>query len=205
MNEEMAKKHKKHKKRALKLSFRVKVILAVALAVIVAMGLLILVVAIMNQKQPSTEPNITESQKARRDARVKQAQRDGVILDTAKKAIEQGDPTKAQEVYKTAIDSETDTARKVSLSLDQAGLLYDVGKVDDAIKIAKQAEVLSDDKFLVADWLSRLYEDQRQYGVAAQYYTLAGQWAKSLTNKTAQKKSYYDSQAARVSALVKKS
>ena len=83
-------------------------------------------------------------------------------------------------------------------------MLYAAGKYKEAIDVAKEAEPLSDDKYLIADWLSRLYEDQRQFKEASEYYTLAGKWATSKMNKTRLNKAYYDRQAARVLALAGK-
>ena len=148
-----------------------------------------------------SDPDITVDQKARREANVKRAQRDSAVLDKATDAIEAGDTEKVNEVYKTAIESEEDTARKIKLAIDQSRLFYYAAKVDDAIRVAKEAENLGDDKFLIAFWLARIYEDQKQYKLAADYYTLAGKWAASDTNKTKLKKDYFDTQAARTSTL----
>ncbi len=198
----MSKKHKK-KSILLNLSRRTKVIIGVVTVVIVVAFLAALTLIKINHQPPMPEPAIlTDEQRARRDANVAQSQRDGAIRDSAAQALEQGNADRANQVYQSAIQSENDTTRKIKLTLDQSALLYDAGKYTEAINVAKGAESYSDDQFLVADWLSRLYEDQKQYALAAQYYTLAGKWAKSPTNKTALTKGYYDSQAARVSALV---
>ena len=196
----MSKKHKKLRKLNLVLSYRTKVVIAVTLGLIVV-GVLVIVLIKLNQGNAG-EPDITVNQKAKREANVKRAQRDSAVLDKATDAIEAGDTEKVNEVYETAIESEEDTARKVKLAIDQSRLFYYVGKVDEAIRVAKEAEALGDDKFLIAFWLARVYEDQKQYKLAAEYYTLAGKWATSDTNKTKLKKEYFDTQAARTSTLV---
>jgi hypothetical protein len=95
--------------------------------------------------------------------------------------------------------------QKIKLAIDQSRLFYYAAKVDDAIRVAKDAENLGDDKFLIAFWLARVYEDQKQYKLAADYYMLAGKWATSDTNKTKLKKEYFDTQAARTNTLAGRS
>jgi tetratricopeptide (TPR) repeat protein len=170
------------------------------LLLIIVISCILLVVA--SQRQLDEESGFTSGQKAVRDANVKQAQREGAIRDSAENAIEKGDVAKVDSVYSDAIESETDITKKIQLYIDHSGVLYAAGKYKEAIEVAKEAEPISDDKYLVADWLSRLYEDQSEYKSAAEYYTLAGQWATSATNKTKLNKAYYDRQATRVSALV---
>jgi tetratricopeptide (TPR) repeat protein len=188
------------------LSPRTKVITVTATLVVVVLGGLVVFLAILaNQTKPTTgEPTADAAQLAKRDTSVLQSRRDGAVRDAAEKALESGNSSQANDVYKSAIAGETDTPRKVQLYVDQSGVLYAAGRYDEAFAAAKQAEAITDDKFLIADWLSRIYEDQKQYAVAAQYYTLAGQWAKSPTNKTALTKGYYDGEAARVAALAGK-
>jgi tetratricopeptide (TPR) repeat protein len=163
--------------------------------------LVVVVVLISKLKPVNDESSLDVSQAAQTKVVVKQTQRDGAIRDAAQQALDQGNTAKASEVYKNAIEAETTTTRKIQLTIDESGVLYAAGKYDEAIKVAQDAEALSDDKFLIADWLSRLFEDQKNYQQAAHYYTLAGQWAKSPNNLAKLSKSYYDSEAARVTAL----
>lgn len=186
---------------AVSLSLHTKLAIGGVIIFLLFVCLLIAMVITTAPQQSDNDALYTDDQKARRDANVKRAQRDGAIRDNAEKAIELGDLEKAAEIYSSAIQSEQDTARKVQLYLDRSGLLYAANKHDEAIAVAREAESIGNDKFLVADWLSRIYEDRRQYKQAAQYYTLAGKWAKSPTNKTGFGKNHYDSEAARVLVL----
>lgn len=151
--------------------------------------------------RPRPVAPISSDQQSKIEASVAQAQKDGNLRDNAEAEVKKGDTTKAAQLYSTAIADETDAVRKVQLYIDQSGVLYAAGKYPEAFTAAKQAETLTQDKFLVADWLSRLYEDQKDYKDAAAYYILAGQWATSPENKTALTKAYYDAQAARMDQL----
>lgn len=190
------------------LSMRTKIIIMIGvLFLIIVVVLLYLVKATDRSSTSLTELDnhgLTAAQIARRDADVLQAQREGAIRDRAQEAIDKGDFDQASSVYKTAINAESDTIRKVQLYIDQSLLLYNVGKYNDAIAVAREAESIGTDQFLVGDWLSRLYEDQRQYAKAAEYYNLAAKWAGSVTNRTGLSEAHYKSQAERVSALVGK-
>lgn len=55
----------------------------------------------------------------------------------------------------------------------------------------------------LADWLSRLYEARQNYPEAIKYYKLAGDWAKSGSNKTGISKEQFYAEAVRVQTLVK--
>jgi tetratricopeptide (TPR) repeat protein len=177
--------------------------------VLIAGGVLLLIIVvscilliIASQRPLDDDSGLTGEEKALRDANVKQAQREGAIRDNAEKAIEKGDVQEVSNVYSEAIKSETNIPKKIQLYIDQSGVLYAAGKYKEAIEVAILAEPISDDQYLVADWLSRLYEDQHEYKLAAQYYTTAGKWATSEMNKTRLNKDYYDRQALRVTALV---
>ena len=201
----ISKKYKRLKEQAANLSPRMKLVIVIGVALVVVIVIAGTVILLSGQNKLSDDSGFTEAQKQQRELRIQQSKRDGAILDSAKVAIDKGDTAQADEVYKTAIQSEQDTTRKIKLHIDQSGLLYGAGKVQEAIDAAKKAEGLSDDKYLVADWLSRIYEDQKQYKLAAEYYTLSGQWADSPNNLAKLTKSYYDGEAARVLALVGKS
>jgi tetratricopeptide (TPR) repeat protein len=204
----MQRKIKRLKKRLRNMSRRTKLYIALGAAGAVLLVLIGILLVIINSQPPeNSDPsdlNITAKQKADRDARVKQSKRDGALYASAEQAIEEGNIAKADEVYKQAINNEEDASRKVQLAIDQSRVLYAASKYDEAIKVAKAAEGLSSDKYLIADWLSKIYEDQQQYTLAAQYYTLAGEWATSPTNKSHLKKSYYDGEAQRVTLLARK-
>lgn len=188
------------------LSMRTKVIIMIALLFVVIIAVLIYLVGATDRSANSDtdEFGLTAAQKAKRDADVRQRQREGLVRDKAEQAVDKGDFAEVTDIYKSAINSENDTVKKVQLYLDQSQVLYAAGKYDEAIAVARQAEAIGTDQFLVGDWLSRLYEDQKQYAKAAEYYTLAAKWAKSSTNKVGFNESYYKSNAQRVSALVGK-
>lgn len=185
---------------------RTKVIIMIALLFVVIIAVLIYLVGATDRSANSDtdEFGLTAAQKAKRDADVRQRQREGLVRDKAEQAVDKGDFAEVTDIYKSAINSENDTVKKVQLYLDQSQVLYAAGKYDEAIAVARQAEAIGTDQFLVGDWLSRLYEDQKQYAKAAEYYTLAAKWAKSSTNKVGFNESYYKSNAQRVSALVGK-
>ena len=196
------KKYKQLKEQVNNLSPQTKRVLIAGgvLLLIIVISCILLIIA--SQRPLDDESGITAEQKALRDANVKQAQREGAIRDSAEKAIEKGDVKEVNNVYNEAIESETNIPKKIQLYIDQSGVLYAAGKYKEAIEVAKLAEPVSDDKYLIADWLSRLYEDQHEYKLAAEYYTLSGKWASSETNKTRLNKDYYNKQALRVTALV---
>lgn len=159
----------------------------------------------LNQSQTTDETAApTAAQLAARDDKVAQIKREGVIHNKALAAIKDGDIAKANDIYASEIASEPDTVRKIQLYISQSQLLYDTGNANKAIKVALQAESVSTDKYLAADWLARMYADQKQYANAARYYTLAGKWAASPTNEALLSKAYYDSQATHAAAMEKK-
>lgn len=188
----------------LALSTRTKIIIAVGVlfATVVIILIYLVQVTSVSTIDESDDFGLTAAQKAKRDADVRQRQREGLVRDRAVQALGEGNLEKVTEIYKTAIDAEADTVKKVQLYLDQSGVLYNAGKYPEAIAIARQAEAIGTDQFLVGDWLSRIYEDQKQYEKAAEYYNLAAKWAKSPTNKVGYNESHYKAQAQRVSALI---
>ena len=184
------------------MSGRVKfIVITIVGAVIILAIATIVFIQLLQQNTGESNDGPTASQLAERDALVALAERDKVTYDDAKAALQKGNITGAKQVYADAIKSETSTTQKIQIYIDESGLLYESGNVKEAISAAKSAEVLTEDKFLVADWLSRIYEDQKNYELAAEYYTLAGKWATSPTNLTGLDKKYYDDNASRVMAL----
>ena len=147
------------------------------------------------------EPAASQSDTSKAAAAAKQAEADGKLRDTAAQDIKGNNSAAAQKTYQKAIDSESSIERKTLLYIDLSGVYYAAGQYDQAFAVAKQAEATNPDKFLIADWLSRLYEDQKNYAQAAAYYRLAGESATSSQNKTALTKDYYDTQADRVTKL----
>lgn len=198
----MSKKHKKREWHIPKLSRSVKVALAMVTFVIVAVIAMGIAALVLNSQKP-TDNNAaaTPADLKARDERVQISERDGAIRDSAQEALNKGDVNAADNIYKQAIQSETNDTRKVQLAIQQSSVLFFAGKYDDAVTVAKQAESYSSDKFLVADWLSNLYANHHQYALAEKYYTLAGEWAGSTTNIGRQSKSYYDAQATQAGIL----
>lgn len=195
----MGKKNKKRLLPQIELS-RTGLIVVIAAGVVILLGIVLAVVLVFLQPKPADEK--TNKQETANEIYLKQAKQDIDVRDDAQKALSRGDTNKAEDIYGDAIKAEPDPVRKVKLSIDQSKVLYGAGKYNEAIAVAKHAEVLTEDKFLVADWLSRVYEAREQYAEAANYYSLAGKWASSETNTLGRTKAYYDNQAARVSALV---
>lgn len=195
----MSKKHKKSRLSALSLKTKV-IAVASVLGVMGAVALTIWLIQI-NQPASADDDDATSAKNRAHELAMQQVKRNNAVRDNAAKALEEGGTERANKVYIDAIASEQDTTRKVQLAIDQSLLLYNEKQYKEAVRVAKAAESYSEDKFLIADWLSQLYESGREYKQAAKYYTLAGKWADSPTNKTNQKKAHYDRQAARVSAL----
>lgn len=152
---------------------------------------------------PANEGELSEQEKRQLDEREAETKNDGVVRDQAKQALEKGDLTAAANIYKDAIATEQEAAKKVRLYVDLSGVLYAEGKYKEAFAAAKEAEAASSDQFISADWLSRLYEDQRDYVNAAKYYRRAAEHANSPLNITGLDRAYYEGEAARVDELAK--
>jgi tetratricopeptide (TPR) repeat protein len=183
--------------------FRRKIVVVVGcvLVVLVAATLgLVWFLGTQQRKETETVPTDTQAQT---EANVARSKRDGQLHDNAAESAKKGDTAKVAQLYDEAVANESDINRKVQLYVDQSNVLYTAGRFAEAFEAAKKAEGLSKDKFVAADWLSRIYEDQKDYVNAAKYYTLAGQWATSPQNVYKLTKVYYDREAARVTALEK--
>lgn len=134
-------------------------------------------------------------------ANVEQSVSDGELRQEAFDNVNNKNTDAAGKSYERAIAAETSQERKTTLAIDLSGVYYAAGEYDKAFAAMKDVEASNPDKFLVADWLSRLYEDRKDYQQAARYYRLAGEWASSSQNKTGLSKAFYDSEAARVSKI----
>ena len=169
-------------------------VIIVVLAV-VSFGILQLVAGINDKKDVSPEEKkITEQS-------VKRAKEDGELQTKAKEEIKNNDVIKAGEVYQEIVDRTDEVNRKIELYVDLANVYYDSGKTKEAIEAAKKAEALSSDRFLAADWLSRAYEDQKEYANALKYYVIARDSVASVQNEYQFDKAYYDGEIARVTKL----
>ena len=200
------KKHKKQQQRfgwLQKWPVRTRVI-ASAVAAVVLLFVVASVMAYLFINQNSSESQKTDqvSKKETWDEYSKRLERNGALRDDAAKILQDGNEQKAQEVYDDALKMESDATRKVQLMIEKSKFLYDTGKYDEAVAVAKDAEILSEDKYLVASWLAHVFEQAKDYKNATHYYTLAGEWAQSGLNYAKFDKAYYDRQASRVALLV---
>lgn len=168
------------------------------LAAVVAMVAWV-IMSIPSREEPVAKQ--TDIEKAERDA--KQAEADGKLQETASKNIQAKNFVEAEKVYQEAAKGEATAERKTLLYIDLSGLYYKAGLFKEAFAAAEKADQINPDKFLMADWLSRLYEDQKNYVKAAEYYTLAGKWATSPQNKTAIGKTYYEGKATEMTKLAR--
>lgn len=178
-----------------------RITLIVSVGVILAVAIGGMVFWLVTQHAPNSEPVAKQSDTERAAAAAKQAESDGKLREAASNDIKNNNTAGAQKSYQTAIDSEASIVRKTQLYIDLSGVYYAAGQYDQAFTVAKIAENLNPDKFLVADWLARLYEDRKDYTQAVAYYRLAGQWANSTQNQTAITKDMYNAEAARVEKL----
>lgn len=133
--------------------------------------------------------------------RARQAEADGQLQIEAAKQISSNNTSGADKIYEEAINQAAEQERKTQLFIDLSAVYYKEKRIDQAIATAKKAEAQNPDKFLVADWLSRIYEDQKNYKEAERYYRLAGESAGSPQNKTALNKAYFEAEADRVAKL----
>lgn len=151
----------------------------------------------------SGEPTASEDQKALAKERSRQALKDGTLRDKAVEAIGNNNIADAEKLYQEAIETEDSIERKTNLYIDLSGAYYDQGLYEEAIAAALKADELNPDKFLVSDWLSRIYEDRKDYEKSAFYYRQAGDWADSNQNKVAISKEAYYANADRVEDLAR--
>jgi tetratricopeptide (TPR) repeat protein len=176
-------------------------IFAVILATLIIAGIAGGVYYWTQLRQVGGEPTVKQEDVDKSAAAAQQSKSDGALRDEATTALKSNNTAAAQKSYQTAIDSEKTVERKTLLYIDLSGVYYAQGRSQEAFDVMKQADAINADKFLIADWLSRLYEDQQNYPKAAQYYKLAGEWAESKQNKVALDKAYYDEQATRMTRL----
>ncbi len=197
----MSKKRRYRKLRGFINQYKKPVLIGVV--ALVVFGILVTVAALLSQNNSEDGSVYTQQEIEDRDARKAESERYGALINSANDALDKGDTSGADKVYEEAIESEQDVVRKILLYKDQSQVLYNNGKFQQAIDIMKEADKLSEDKFIVADWLSRLYEDQKNYKQAEKYYRLAAEWADSETNTAKISKEYLEKQADRVAKLRK--
>lgn len=177
-------------------------IIIVAVGSLIAIGGIIVMAFWVSQQNVADDPSpVIDAEKAA--AEVRQAEADGKLRSDAASQIKDNKGSAAAQLYQQAVDAEQTATRKSQLYLDLSGVYYAAKQYQEAFDAAAKAEAVNPDKFLAADWLSRLYEDQKNYTKAAEYYRLAGEWAQSEQNITALEKGYYDGKAAEMEKLAK--
>lgn len=180
-----------------------RIILAGVAGVLVLGAIAAMVTWVIMSTPSRDEPKAKQSDIEKAEHDTKQAEADGKLQQEAVKNIQNKNTVNAEKVYQAAIEAEATAERKTLLYIDLSGVYYKSGLIKEAFAAAEKADAANPDKFLMADWLSRLYEDQKNYTKAAEYYTLAGKWAASPQNKTAIGKAYYDDQAGEMTKLAK--
>jgi tetratricopeptide (TPR) repeat protein len=180
------------------LTTKAKVLLGVTVFVLTA-ALMTLIVTSMLAQQLRSDGESYDFKNSDAATRKKDA------VKAAQSATNSGDSSKAGDIYEQAIEDEPDPTKKVELAISHSRMLRLAGKFDEAVEVAKRAESYSDDKFLIIDWLAQLHEKGKQYEEAAAYYKQAGTFADSPTNVGRYTKQFYDSEAARMEEMAKKS
>lgn len=178
------------------------------LSILIAGGILVLVlitagIGLYFSGILVTESRAEEEPEEMAKARIAQTEQDGKLRDSASKEVASGNVSGAEKLYEDAIAKEAESTRKIELAIDQSEVLYAAGKYSEAIAVAKKAEGVSEQKFLIADWLARVYEDQKQYNLSAEYYRLAAKSAGSPQNQTGITSDMYEKEALRVLGLKK--
>lgn len=165
--------------------------IALPVIVVVLASMAILVAGIVLSQRTGTNENDIRS-----DDKVGQG------ITAAKKAAEDGDIDTVKKQYTKLIEAEGNTKHKIMLMIDWSAVLYAAGHAKESLEVAKTAEEFSEDKFLIADWLSRVYEHEGEYELAVKYYKLAAELADSSMNDLGLDRDHYDSEAKRVEGLI---
>lgn len=165
------------------LTTKAKVIVGVATVFFVALGAMVVTMLVIQASPDTVKEDFSKS-----DAKTRQT--DAVGL--AEQALESGNTTRADNVYKKAIDAEPDSTKKVELAIDYSRMLRSGNRMKEAIEVAKKAEGYQEDQYRVAAWLASLYQSDKQYDKAEQYYMIAADSADSPANKGFSKAFYED-------------
>lgn len=169
------------------LTTKAKIVVGVAFVFLVALGAMVVTMLLIQSSADTVQEDFSKS-----DA--KKRQTDAVQL--AEQALESGNTRRADNVYIKAIDAEPDTAKKVKLAIDYSRMLRGEDRMKDAIEVAKKAEGYQDDRHEIAVWLGALYERDKQYDKAIEYYTIAADTVDSPANLGFSKVFYEDRIAA---------
>lgn len=166
-------------------------------AVLIVLGIVaaILIVLASKTKPVDDVPKGPLTAEQKRQAWDQQSKELLAAVTEAQSAIERGDSAKVATIYDAALKRTDDTTSKIRLLVDESRVYAYGGKYDKAVKAAKDAEALSGDKYLAAVQLANVYELSKQYALAAQYYTLAGQSVGSENNLGRFSKDFYDKKA----------
>ncbi|MDB5184093.1 MAG: hypothetical protein JWO07_774 [Candidatus Saccharibacteria bacterium] len=202
----MSKNKKRRGLLAVELSKKTKLIIAIAAAIVIVLGITITVLMILaNDTKPTSQATGTLNEDQKRQLAGQQAQQLSDIDKSAQDAIDRGDENRVNDIYQSALQNESDPTMKTNLIIDESRLYLYARNTNKAITIAKTAESLLSDKFLIADWLSQLYLTAKQYDQASQYFTLAGKWAGSPNNAGGPDKATYDQKAFDAANMAKAS
>lgn len=193
---------KKQKEKALRTK-RIIVIVSVVVAILTVLVVGIGAMSWWATSNRSAPPESVATREERNQAatQARQATADGKLREEAAQAIKENNFEDAEKLYKEAVEAAATAERKTQLYVDLSAVYYAEGRYEEAFAAAKKADAINSDKFLMADWLSRLYEDRKEYEESAKYYKLAGEWADSNQNKTNLTKGYYNGEADRVLRL----
>jgi|GEM_PF-1729465 len=194
---------KRRNRRLRKLINNIKLPFAAVSGILIVLVALITVTVLVLQSNNDKGFGLTEEQKSEL-AKKEDLERERAVTGYAYDALAKGNSEDANAIFEDAIKAEEDIEQKIRLRLNQSKILYGKGEVKEAIKVALQAEPMSEDKFLVADWLARLYDDQKEYKLAEKYYRLAAEWSHSEMNRAGMSKDYFERRAVRAAELGRK-
>lgn len=159
--------------------------------VIAAVICVAIVVFVVGQQRNAEPGGATKEEREAAEASAKQAEADGALREKARSALLVNDTATAEKIYEDAANKAANDTQKVQLYIDLSAVYYAQKRYNEAFLAGKKAETMSSDRFLVADWLSRLYEDQKMYKEAAEQYEAASKQAASPQNVTGLNAAYY--------------
>lgn len=142
---------RKERRRLPELTTKAKVIFGLVVFVFVAAIAVLVVTSILRQQ--SLAGGSKDYKFADMDAEARQKNARKSAID----ALDSGNTNEAEAAYKQAIAAEPDGAKKVEIAVDYSRILSEAKKYDRALEVAKTAESYSNDKYLISDWLARLY------------------------------------------------
>jgi len=182
------------------LTTKAKIGAIVAVVVIVVVVVTFVITSAISRQLAGSTGSATQEDFTKKNTETRQQD----ARTSAAAAIASGDDKASASIYLQALAAEKDPTRKVKLAIDQSRLLSYANKFDEAVDVAKSAEAYSDDKYLINDWLARLYAKGQRYSDAATYYAKAGELVASPTNTGRYEKKYYNDKVAAMKSLAQK-